>query len=160
MDGGHGPEVASIEHAMVAIRRAQTRRALGRLSARRGDRAGPVASLPDAVFELLDVIEAAGTPPTVSEAAVGLGVDQPRASRLAAAAAAAGLLRRGVDQADGRRSPLSLTTAGRQALTRIHAFRQQVIAESLADWSAADRVVLARLLSRFVTDMAAVTDSG
>jgi DNA-binding MarR family transcriptional regulator len=154
-----GEDVAAIERAMVAIRRAQTRRALARLSARRNVRSGRHGSLPDAVFELLDIVDAVttrGGAPTVTEAATALGVDQPRASRLTAQALDAGLLRRGVDQADGRRSPLMLTPSGRGALDRIHGFRRQVIAEATADWDSEDRTALAQLLTRFVADIAAV----
>jgi DNA-binding MarR family transcriptional regulator len=154
-----GEDVAAIERAMVAIRRAQTRRALARLSARRNVRSGRHGSLPDAVFELLDIVDAVtthGGAPTVTEAATALGIDQPRASRLTAQALDAGLLRRGVDQADGRRSPLILTPSGRGALDRIHAFRRQVIAEATADWAAEDRTALAQLLSRFVADIAGI----
>jgi DNA-binding MarR family transcriptional regulator len=155
-----GEDVAAIERAMVAIRRAQTRRALARLSARRNVRSGRHGSLPDAVFELLDIVDAVtthgGAAPTVTEAATALGVDQPRASRLTAQALDAGLLRRGVDQADGRRSPLVLTPSGRGALDRIHAFRRRVIAEATADWGAEDRTALAQLLTRFVADIAAI----
>src|SRR3979490_2305686 len=101
---------------MVAIWRAQTRLALARLSARRNVRSGRQGSLPDAVFELLDIVDAVttnGGAPTVTETATALGGGQPRASRLTAQALDAGLLRRGVDQADGRRSPLMLTPSGR-----------------------------------------------
>jgi DNA-binding MarR family transcriptional regulator len=115
--------------------------------------------MPDVVFELLDIVDAVtthGGAPTVTEAATALGVDQPRASRLTAQALDAGLLRRGVDQADGRRSPLMLTPSGRGALDRIHGFRRQVIAEATADWDAEDRTALAQLLTRFVADTAAV----
>jgi hypothetical protein len=96
-----GNDVAAIEHAMVAIRRAQTRRALARLSTRRDLRSGPHGTLPDAVFELLDAVDAAtirGSAPTVTETAAALGVDQPRASRLTGQALEAGLLRRDADQ--------------------------------------------------------------
>ena len=73
-----------VERALTGLRRAQKRRALARLSERRGERTGPYAALPDAVFELLDAVEAACIAPTVTEAAGELAVDQPRASRLAA----------------------------------------------------------------------------
>ncbi|WP_214408757.1 MarR family winged helix-turn-helix transcriptional regulator [Sphaerisporangium fuscum] len=153
----HGEDVAAIEQAMVAIRRSQARRALARLSRERGGR----EELPDAVFELLDAVDTAtarGSAPTVTEAAAALGVDQPRASRLTAQALEAGLLRRAADQADGRRSLLLLTPEGRAALDGIHAFRQRVIAEATAAWPQEDRAALARLLTRFVGDFAAVTD--
>jgi DNA-binding MarR family transcriptional regulator len=155
-------DVAAIERAMVAIRRAQTRRALARLSTRSGARTGRHAKLPDAVFELLDAIDTAttthGSAPTVTDTATALGIDQPRASRLTAHALDAGLLRRAADQADGRRSLLTLTHDGRGALDRIHAFRQKVIAEATTQWTTEDRAALARLLTRFVDDITAITD--
>lgn len=152
-------DVAAIERAMVAIRRAQSRRTLARLSTRRGARTGRYAALPDAVFELLDAVDAAtvdGRAPTVTETAAALGVDQPRASRLAAQALDAGLLRRVADQADGRRSLLILTRDGRAVLDRIRTFRRSIIAETIGHWTTEDRLALARLLTRFVNDIEAV----
>ncbi|MBQ1159047.1 MarR family winged helix-turn-helix transcriptional regulator [Streptomyces smyrnaeus] len=165
MDGncaGEPREVAAIERAVVALRRQQRSHALARLSARRGTRSGPYGALPDAVFQLLDVVDEAaghGRALTVTEAAAALAVDQPRASRLASQALEAGLLYRGTDPSDGRRSLLGLTADGREALDEIRSFRQEAIAEALEGWPAADRAALARLLSRFVTDVAAVTDA-
>ena len=154
------PDVAAVERAVVALRRQQSRNALARLSARRGAGGGTAGALPDQVIQLLDAVEHAttlGRSPSVTEAATLLAVDQPRATRLAAQALGAGLLRREADQSDGRRSLLTLTPDGRAALARIRAFRQRVIAEALSDWSADDRADLARLLARFVDDVAAVT---
>lgn len=153
-------DVAAVERAVVVLRRQQGRNALARLSARRGARSGTVGTLPDQVFQLLDAVEHAttlGRPPSVTEAAALLAVDQPRATRLAAQALDAGLLRREADQSDGRRSLLALTPDGRAALAQIRAFRRRVIAEALRDWSADDRADLARLLGRFVDDVAAIT---
>lgn len=150
-------ELAAIERAVVALRRAQTRRTLARLSVRRGVRTGRHGALPDAVFELLDAVAAAadrGTPVTVTEAATALAVDQPRASRLAGQALDAGLLRRTADQRDGRRSLLTPTPEGRRTLARISDFRRQVIAEATAAWSPDDQALLATLLTRFVDDLA------
>ncbi|MFS8479000.1 MAG: MarR family winged helix-turn-helix transcriptional regulator [Micromonosporaceae bacterium] len=157
---GQPPEIAAIEAAVVALRRSYRRRAISRLSKRRGERAGAYAALPDAVFELLDALDAAAERAdalTVTEVAAVLDVDQPRASRLAAQAVDAGLVRRGADQHDGRRSLLVLTPQGRTALERIRAFRQRVIAEATRDWTVAERAALADLLTRFVRDIAAVT---
>ncbi|WP_460392790.1 MarR family transcriptional regulator [Actinophytocola sediminis] len=152
-----GRDVAAIEAAVVALRRSQTRRALARLAERRAERH---ETLPEAVFELLDALAAAADRReqlTVTLAAAALGVDQPRASRLAAQALAAGLARRESDQADGRRSVLALTAEGRAAIARIGAFRQRVIAEATEAWSTEDRAALAELLTRFVHDFAART---
>lgn len=115
------------------------------------------AALPDAVFELLDTIEAAADPLTVTAIAAHLDVDQPRASRLTSLALEAGLIRREADQHDGRRSLLALTSEGTAALAQIREFRRRVIAEATASWSGTDRAALARLLPRFVQDFAALT---
>ncbi|MGP3975908.1 MarR family winged helix-turn-helix transcriptional regulator [Streptomyces sp. 8N114] len=148
--------MADIETAVVALRRSRQRRALARLAERHGEHTG----LPDAVFELLDAVEAAegqGSAMTVTEVAALLGVDQPRSSRLASQALQAGLLRREADQHDGRRSLLTLTPEGRDVLTRIRTFRREVIAEATAGWTAEDRAALAHLLTRFVRDFSAIT---
>jgi DNA-binding MarR family transcriptional regulator len=147
--------VAAIERALVALRRSQSRRALARLSAKAeaGNGIEAPARPPDMVFELLDAIEAAGAA-TVTESAAALGVDQPRASRLAAQAVQARLLRRESDQFDGRRSLLVLTGDGREALARVRAFRAAAVAAATKNWAARDRDDLARLLTRFVDDFA------
>lgn len=150
-------DVAAIEAAVVALRRAQKRRALARLSQRREERAGRFAALPDAVFELLDLVAAAagrGDSVGITEVAGHLDVDQPRASRLARQALDAGLIRRTADQRDGRRSLLALTADGEVVLAHIRDFRRRVIAEATSGWTAEDRATLARLLPRFVRDFA------
>jgi DNA-binding MarR family transcriptional regulator len=154
----HSQPVVAIEAGVMALRRSHKRRALARLSERRGERAD---RLPDAMFELLDVVAAAserGRPPTVTESAVALGVDQPRASRLAAQSVDAGLLRREADQHDGRRSQLALTANGVETLSHIRAFRQRIVGEAISGWTPDDRAVFAGLLTRFVRDFALVVD--
>lgn len=135
-------DIAAIEHAMVAIRRRQSRRAL----ARQQGATGPE-------YDVLDVIEGAGGQVTVSAVAEALGVDQPRASRLVAAAVAAGLVRREADQADGRRAWLVLTEEGVAALARARQGRRSAFAAATADWSPEERAEFARLLTRFVRGM-------
>ncbi|WP_208644030.1 MarR family winged helix-turn-helix transcriptional regulator [Nocardia neocaledoniensis] len=130
-------EVERIERAMIAIRRRQTRRALGT------DQPSGQA------FDVLDVVEDA-TAPTVSTVAAALAVDQPRASKLVAAAVTAGFLRREADQTDGRRSLLALTDRGREVLAHAHRRRRTAFDRAMTDWSGADRVTFARLLDRFV----------
>lgn len=152
-------DVAAIETAMVAVRRAQSRRRLAHLARRRGEHTGPYSGLPDSVFELLDVVEATaaeGWLPTVTDAAAILDVDQPRASRLAGQAVQAGLLLREADQGDGRRSLLVLTAEGREVLAAIHGFRRRTIAEATSEWDPSERELFARLLSRFVREFGAV----
>ena len=154
--------IEMVERAMVAIRRSQNRRTLARLaSARQGARPGTaVGGASGASADVLDIIEEAeeaGRPATVTSVAAALNIDQPRASKLVAAAVAAGLVRREADQADGRRALLVRTPAGQHLSAQAHAFRRQVFGEAMADWPAADRAEFALLLSRFVQSLAAVT---
>lgn len=126
---------------MVAIRRSQTRRALARRA--NADTTGT---------EVLDVVEAAeeaGEPATVTSVASALDVDQPRASKLVAAAVEAGLVRREADQKDGRRALLVRTPAGQRVSAEIHAFRQQAIGAAMDGWPADERAEFARLLTKF-----------
>mgnify|MGYP001159232131 CR=1 FL=1 len=131
-------DVERIERAMVRIRRRQRRRTLARRQGMSGQ-----------AFDVLDAIEA-GRAVTVSEIAQALGVDQPRASRLVAAAVADGLVRREADQADGRRSVLVLTEAGQEAVAQAHRTRRAAFAAAMAGWTEAERAEFARLLTRFV----------
>ena len=138
-----------VERALTDVRRSQARRTLHRRAA--GDGA-PAAEA--ATYQVLDAIEAAadaGRDMTVGAVADALGVDQPRASRLVARAVGAGLVRRGADPDDGRRSVLTLTSRGRRVLADVHRNRQQAVASALAGWSSDDRDALARLLTAFVS---------
>ncbi|MGA4952519.1 MarR family winged helix-turn-helix transcriptional regulator [Streptomyces lydicamycinicus] len=148
-------DVVAIERAMVALRRSAARRTLARQAAREGGRPVPEG----AAFEVLDVVEAAGErgePAGVREVADALRVDQPRASKLVAAAVQAGHLRREADQADGRRTLLAVTADGRELLEAAHAFRRSVVARVTRDWPAAERTAFARLFTRFMDDFGAV----
>lgn len=128
---------------MVAIRRRQARRTFG-----------VQAGGSDPVQEVLDAVEAAGGEPIgVNGVAAALGVDQPRASKLVAAAVAGGLIRREADQADGRRTNLVLTPAGHDQLATVHKHRQSRFADAMADWTPAERTTFATLLTRFVTTL-------
>jgi len=157
--------IETVERAMVAIRRSQSRRTLARLAAVRqgarpgghGTAAGGASGASADVLDIIEEAEEAGRPATVTSVAAALNIDQPRASKLAAAAVAAGLVRREADQADGRRALLVRTPAGQHLSAQAHAFRRQVFGEAMADWPAADRSEFARLLSRFVESLATVS---
>ncbi|GAA1108770.1 MarR family winged helix-turn-helix transcriptional regulator [Kribbella jejuensis] len=133
--------VAAVEAAMIAIRRRQTRRTFAVQSGHG----------PDPVQEVLDAIEAAAPDPIgVNGVATALGVDQPRASKLTAAAVAAGLVRREADQTDGRRTNLVLTPAGQAQLDTVHTYRQAQFATAMNGWTPDEQTVFADLLTRFV----------
>ena len=148
--------VKAVERAMVAIRRSQTRRALTRLAEGRDD-AGVVSGSAVDVLDAIEAAEQAGTPATVSGVAAALNVDQPRASKLVAAAVEAGLVRREADQADGRRALLVRTERGNALSEQLHRFRRSVFATAMSDWTDADRATFARLLTRFVESLADMT---
>ncbi|HEV2894030.1 MAG TPA: MarR family winged helix-turn-helix transcriptional regulator [Actinomycetota bacterium] len=106
-----------------------------------------------AAFQVPDAIAGAtgaGGVITVNGVADALGVDQPRASRLVAGAVEAGLVRRGSDPGDGRRSVLSLTARGARALAQGHRARRAAVEAALAGWSGEDRATFARLLTEYV----------
>ncbi|MFI5910225.1 MarR family winged helix-turn-helix transcriptional regulator [Dactylosporangium sp. NPDC051541] len=154
--------VKAVERAMVAIRRSQTRRALTRLAEQRDDaeHAGVVGNAAVDVLDAIAAAEQAGTPATVSGVAATLNVDQPRASKLVAAAVEAGLVRREADQADGRRTALVRTERGNALFEEMHRFRRSIFAAAMSDWPDADRAAFARLLTRFVESLAGMTGNG
>lgn len=131
---------------MVAIRRRQRRRTLA--AGRQQESVLPVSA---AVTELVDLVEAAGRPCTVTSLGRDLGIDQPRASKLAAHAVDAGLLCRAADQQDGRRSPLELTAAGRDYLDQVHQYRRARFGQAMTGWTDTERATFARLLTEFVS---------
>ena len=132
--------VVAVETAMIAIRRRQTRRTFAVQSGG-----------PDPVQDVLDAIEAAHSDPIgVNGVAAALGVDQPRASKLVAAAVAAGLVRREADQRDGRRTNLVLTADGREQLELVHSYRRERFAAAMDGWTDQERETFADLLSRFL----------
>ena len=166
MERNSDEHTEAVERAMVAIRRSQNRRTLARLAAARhgarpGGGRGTAAEGPGGagadVLDIIEEAEEAGRRATVTSVAAALNFDQPRASKLVAAAVAAGLVRREADQADGRRALLVRTPAGRHLSAQAHAFRRQVFGEAMAGWPAADRAEFARLLTRFVESLAKVT---
>src|SRR5262249_61237881 len=113
---------------------------------------GRAVSIP--VTEVLDVVEDngdSGEQTTVTGLGHRLGIDQPRASRLAGQAIAAGLLRRVADQHDGRRSLLELTSGGRAYLKQVHQYRRRQFARAMSGWTDQERRTSAVLLTRFPT---------
>src|SRR5215469_3486400 len=149
--GKQRPETV-VEQAMVALRRRQSRRSLGRRAEREHGMAVSIA-----VTEVLDVVEDnsdSGEQTTVTGLGRRLGIDQPRASKLAGQAIAAGLLRRVADQHDGRRSLLKLTAGGRAYLEQVHQYRRSQFARAMSGWTEQERETFADLLTRFITALA------
>jgi DNA-binding MarR family transcriptional regulator len=101
-------------------------------------------------FRLLDALEGAEHPPSVSELAEAIGVDQPRASRLVQAAVDAGHARREVDPSDARRSAIVLTASGRALLAAAHQNRRTAVETALSGFTPEETAEFARLFSRFM----------
>ncbi|MFC3274342.1 MarR family winged helix-turn-helix transcriptional regulator [Agromyces mediolanus] len=88
-------------------------------------------------------------PASVGELAERIGVDQPRASRLVAAAVAAGHVRREPDPNDARRAILVITDSGRQALRSLLGRRRGAVERALEGFSDDERAQFAELFARF-----------
>jgi DNA-binding MarR family transcriptional regulator len=147
----------AVERAMVAVRRSQSRRTLARAAGMHEGTGNESLGSGAEVLDVIEEAEEAGDAATVTSVAAALNMDQPRASKLVAAAVAAGLVRREADQADGRRALLVRTPAGRRVSAEIHAFRRQAFGQAMTGWPDADRAEFARLLTSFVTSLSAVT---
>ena len=133
-------EISRIATAFAEIRRRQQSGRLGRA-------AGADAAT-GALFRALDALEA--EPLSVTELALRVGVDQPRASRLAAEAVRRGFAIRQADATDARRSLIALTPPGREVLGSAHARRRAAVATALADIDAAEKRAFAGMLERFL----------
>lgn len=90
-------------------------------------------------------------PPTIKQVAAALELDHSTASRLLTEAEAEGLVLRGTDPADRRRTTVELTDTGRAVVAESAAMRHWVLDQVLADWDSADVDTLADLIER-ITD--------
>jgi DNA-binding MarR family transcriptional regulator len=133
-------EISRIESALAEIRRRQQAGQLGR-------KAGADAAA-GALFRALDALET--EPLSITELALRVGVDQPRASRLAAEAVRRGLATRFADASDARRSLLRLTTPGRELLAHAHEARRRAVSTALTGFAPDEAATFARLLERFL----------
>jgi DNA-binding MarR family transcriptional regulator len=92
---------------------------------------------------------------TVGDVARRLGLDQSGASRMVAAAAAAGYVERSRATADGRRSVLRLTPAGRALIDSSRRWQRDTFAELTATWEEKDRAQFAGYLQRLAAEVGA-----
>lgn len=109
--------------------------------------AGPRLGGP-ARFRLLEALDAAPAPLSVSEIGEAVGVDQPRASRLVQQAVHMGLVRREADPDDARRTRVALTDEGRTLVRGFRGERRTAVDAALGSFTDAERVELARLLTK------------
>jgi DNA-binding MarR family transcriptional regulator len=97
---------------------------------------------------------------TVKEVAVALGLDQSTVSRLLGEAEAEGLVDRGKDPDDGRRTTVRLSEQGRILQNHSVSTRQEMFGALLADWSVEDMCTLAALMSRLTDAVQRAKENG
>lgn len=100
-------------------------------------------------LRMLDALIAASGSLSVSEIGEAVGVDQPRASRLVQQAVQMGLVAREPDPDDARRTRVRLTPEGEGLVSGFRGRRRDAVRSALESFSDAERVELARLLSKF-----------
>jgi DNA-binding MarR family transcriptional regulator len=118
-----------------------------------GGRGGPHGrrlgeALGAARFRLLERLVSGSA--SISELAEAIGVDQPRASRLVADAAARGLVDRTPDPTDARRMVVALTDGGRTMLAAMKDSRRSAVTTALDGFTEEETATFAALLARFV----------
>lgn len=91
---------------------------------------------------------------TVGAVAERLEVDQSTASRLVADTIRDGYLSRATSEADGRRSRLELTEAGRRLAEDSRRYQRSVFEDLTRGWPAGEREEFARLLAKFADSVA------
>jgi DNA-binding MarR family transcriptional regulator len=137
--------IEQIRISLVTLRRMFQRKELAALWARNPE-------LDYTELRLLDAVRIA-QPTTVGEIAQRLGIDPSRASRQVKSAIERGLLRRGVDEQDGRKVVLEVTKAGAAVQQRGSELTRDRIAMAVEGWSTAEQQKFARLFERFATGM-------
>jgi DNA-binding MarR family transcriptional regulator len=99
-------------------------------------------------YLLLRTLDALGES-DISTLAAALGLDPSTTGRQVAAAQKTGLVERSPGAKDRRRSVVSLTADGRDAMAAILRRRWTGTAEILEDWSDVDRATLATMFTRY-----------
>lgn len=103
---------------------------------------------------VLEAIDAAADdgPAAIGDVAVELGLDRSNASRMLAAAVAAGLVTKTISPGDGRRTELQVTTEGRALLSSARAWQQDRFTQLTAGWPARDARQFAGYLQRLAAE--------
>jgi DNA-binding MarR family transcriptional regulator len=90
---------------------------------------------------------------TIGALAEQMHLDHSRASRIVAELVKRGELRREASQEDARRTIVALTEQGKVHLQQMHAVKQGIMTEALAEWSENDITDFARLYAKFTRTM-------
>ncbi|MEV4175640.1 MarR family transcriptional regulator [Nonomuraea sp. NPDC049709] len=144
MDEDLNSTVAAFRRLVTTINRGKTHERLTEAAGVRLDR-------PDVqiLVHLLD----AGEPRRIGVIAENLQVESPHVTRHVAALEQRGLLERVRDPDDGRAWQIVLTEEGAEVASRCRRVTTEWFEGALADWSAADRAELSRLMSKLSDDL-------
>jgi DNA-binding MarR family transcriptional regulator len=142
-------DLRRVDQALARIARMATGREGARL---RSERSGVYLSQP--AVTILAALRTAGAV-RLSELARLTGLEAPLVSREAGELAASGHVRRKADPSDGRAGIVALTPKGRRSSEAYRSAADEIMAEVLSSWSAADLHDLASQLERIVRDFAA-----
>ena len=137
-----------VDQALARIARMATGREGARL---RSERSGVYLSQP--AVTILAALRSSGAV-RLSELSRLTGLEAPLVSREVGELAASGHVRRKADPSDGRAGIVALTPKGRRASEAYRSAADEIIAEVLSSWSAADLHDLAAHLERVVRDFA------
>jgi len=141
-------DLARVDQALARIARMATGREGARL---RSERSGVYLSQP--AVTILAALRSSG-PVRLSELSRLTGLEAPLVSREVGELAASGHVRRKADPSDGRAGIVALTPKGRRTSEAYRSAADEIIAEVLSSWSAADLHDLATHLERVVRDFA------
>jgi DNA-binding MarR family transcriptional regulator len=111
------------------------------------------------VLEAIDAASARGSR-AIGDVAAELGLDRSNASRMLAAAVAAGLVDKTISPADARRTELRMTTEGRSMLTTARAWQQEAFVQLVAGWSRSDARRFAAYLERLALESRKPSNEG
>jgi len=103
---------------------------------------------------VLEAIDAAGTRGSraIGDVAAELGLDRSNASRMLAAAVAAGLVDKTTAPGDARRTQLRMTADGSSLLAAARSWQREAFAQLVAGWSAGDARRFAGYLERLAIE--------
>lgn len=139
--------LAQVERALTRLLRQMTRPAFYRWLAAAGG-----VHLDRADYGVLVRIDEAA-PVRLTDLAESLGIDISTVSRHVRDLERSGLVQRTGDPDDQRASRLSLSEEGQGMLRRVRRTRQDAMRQLLAEWTEADRALLAKMIVRLSDEM-------
>ena len=110
-------------------------------------------------YLLLRTLERIG-PASINAIAAAVGLDGSTVTRQVAAMKDLGLVERQTNPGDRRSCIISPTTTGRSVMRQMRRQRRSNLDEVTADWTADDRTMLGRLLSKLNDSIARTTGGG